>query len=155
MSLERKLCVVDFPLVVAKGMVNPYLELNRVMTQKRISADRLLASGDSIKGGGGPSSSGFGDDPAGSGSGSTAGSTGCKEIEHNSVSFGKWFFFCQHCRHGGHATCIDQWFGGTGAVSSSQAQESVGSPSLCVEVGAVKRRVCGVNGCDCRCVARL
>lgn len=125
------------------------------MTQKRISADKLLTSGDRGGGsgfggaGGGPSSSGAGDSREDASS--SAGGTSCKEIEHNTVSFGKWFFFCQHCRHGGHATCIDQWFGGSGAVTSA-AQES--DVALCMEV-AVKRRVCGVNGCDCRCVARL
>lgn len=138
-------------------MVNPYLELNRVMTQKRISADKLLTSSDSRAGsagggGGGPSSSGAGDSRDDASSSATSHGHGQgKEMEHNAVSFGKWFFFCQHCRHGGHATCIDQWFGGTGAVSTA-AEE--GEVALCMEV-AVKRRVCGVNGCDCRCVARL
>lgn len=137
-------------------MVNPYLELNRVMTQKRISADKLLASVDRGGGGGGSSSSrsgggGWGDggsrdDASCSSSGGGAGSSlaGAKELDHNTVSFGKWFFFCQHCRHGGHANCIDQWFGG-----DAPAQ---GVVLTCLPV---KRMVCGVNGCDCRCVARL
>lgn len=131
-------------------MVNPYLELNRVMTQKRISADKMLASSDrggGGSGGGGPGGSmgaGIGDDCSVSSSGIVS-STQQKELDHNTVSFGKWFFFCQHCRHGGHANCIDQWFGG-------DAPAQAVTPIVCMPV---KRAVCGVNGCECRCIARL
>eukprot|EP01032_Pedospumella_encystans_P014614 gene14614-16769_t len=93
------------------GMVNPYLELNRVMTQKRLSADKLLATSD--RGGAGQQSV---DDSSSVGSSGTGTGSALqphqKELDHNTVFFGKWFFFCQHCRHGGHANCIDQWFGG-------------------------------------------
>lgn len=134
-------------------MINPYLELNRVMTQKRLSADKLLASSD--RGGGMmglQQGVGIGMDDASSvnSSGSVAGSVlqpHPKELDHNTVFFGKWFFFCQHCRHGGHANCIDQWFGG-----DAPALQGSHSNNLCIPV---KRAVCGVNGCDCRCVARL
>lgn len=135
-------------------MVNPYLELNRVMTQKRISADKMLASSDrgvgggSGAGGGGSSGTGSGDGLRDDGSVSSSGivsSVQQKELDHNTVSFGKWFFFCQHCRHGGHANCIDQWFGG-------DAPTHAGNVSVCLPV---KRAVCGVNGCECRCIARL
>lgn len=121
-------------------MVNPYLELNRVMTQKRNSADRQLQSGgnnNSARPGGGFDAE----------DGSLL--SGGKEAEHNTISFGKWFFFCQHCRHGGHANCVDQWFGGTGNVC---ADAEVGAAA---SEGTVKRTVCGVNGCDCKCVTRL
>ena len=43
------------------------------------------------------------------------------------LSVGHWFMWCQHCKHGGHALCIDQWF--------------------------EDRKLCGVNGCNCRCLA--
>ena len=45
---------------------------------------------------------------------------------HNVFDYGKWFIWCQNCKHGGHASCIDSWF---------QQQHNV----------------CGVNGCDCKC----
>ena len=28
---------------------------------------------------------------------------------HNMLAFGQWYFFCQHCKHGGHAACIESW----------------------------------------------
>ncbi len=118
------------------------------MTQKRLSADKLLATSDRDRGGGAGQQSM--DDASSIGSSGTG--TGSvlqphqKELDHNTVFFGKWFFFCQHCRHGGHANCIDQWFGGEAPV-----QQGTHS-NVCLPV---KRSVCGVNGCDCRCVARL
>jgi hypothetical protein len=48
-----------------------------------------------------------------------------EEEPHNVLDFGRWFTWCQHCRHGGHAVCLNDWFGDHGS--------------------------CGVNGCDCRC----
>jgi hypothetical protein len=48
-----------------------------------------------------------------------------KEDRHNVLDFGKWFTWCQHCRHGGHAACLNDWFADHGS--------------------------CGVNGCDCAC----
>jgi hypothetical protein len=186
--------------------VNPYLELNRVMTQKRISADKMFSGGS----GGGSSgnadhlvniSSGLmspgataaavgegGDDAsssiggsssslagAGAGAGAGGGSKDASSTDHNMVSFGKWFFFCQHCRHGGHANCIDQWFGGSGNILHSTALMcepcgADGTPGRSGGaggndagsgldggplIGARKRTVCGVNGCDCHCIARL
>ena len=29
---------------------------------------------------------------------------------HNMLAFGQWYFFCQHCKHGGHAACIESWY---------------------------------------------
>ena len=85
-----------------------------------------------------------------------------KDLEHNVVSFGKWFFFCQHCRHGGHANCIDQWFGGTGdicrEVNSSNTAQAAGYGEVStygMNGPPRKRTVCGVNGCECHCIARL
>jgi hypothetical protein len=57
------------------------------------------------------------------------------EVPHNVLSFGQWFFFCQHCKHGGHAACIDDWFEG-----EDHNRER-------------GREVCGVNGCSCHCRA--
>ena len=116
-------------------MVNPYLELNRVMTQKRLSADKLLHLHRGV----------IDDTAAGAGAG--------KDLEHNAVAFGKWFFFCQHCRHGGHANCIDQWFGGSGNVCIEVSRKQVDKDKGNSE--EVRRLVCGVNGCECKCVTRL
>ena len=57
------------------------------------------------------------------------------EPPHNILAFGQWFFFCQHCKHGGHAVCIEDWFQGEG----EEGDRLDG------------REVCGVNGCSCRC----
>ena len=147
-------------------MVNPYLELNRAMTQRRIKADKMLQPGYSERAGSVLGSAVMGmlgegeDTSTQSGNGQAQGpflldsnSNPVKELEHNAISFGKWFFFCQHCRHGGHANCIDQWFGGSGnVVSDGSACKpcSTGNASM-----PIKRTVCGVNGCDCKCVSRL
>lgn len=76
------------------------------------------------------------------------------EGEHHTISFGKWFLFCQHCRHGGHAACIDQWFGGSGRVCLTAAAAAADSDNH-DEDEIRKRLVCGVNGCDCRCILRI
>ena len=47
-------------------------------------------------------------------------------IDQNLFEQGKWFMWCQRCKHGGHAGCLDKWFAGG-------------------------RRTCGVNGCSCKC----
>ena len=57
--------------------------------------------------------------------------------EHNVLDFGRWLFFCQRCKHGGHASCIDNWFDGDAGVGDQQQ--------------VTRRTVCGVNGCDCSC----
>lgn len=126
------------------GMVNPYLELNRVMTQKRLSADRLLGSSNNSPSIAGTTSSSSAQDLGTNNIGTHAALIDeDEEMEHNTVCFGKWFFFCQHCRHGGHAQCIDQWFGRSGDIE-------------CQELSSVsKRTICGVNGCECHCVLRI
>jgi len=30
--------------------------------------------------------------------------------EHSILDFGQWFTFCQNCKHGGHAGCLEKWF---------------------------------------------
>jgi hypothetical protein len=159
-------------------MVNPYIELNRVLTQKRLSADKLLQQSSLVSSSGAPSTVSGGGSRLGAGShhdahddaslhSSRSGAgwrpphcadpAAAKEAEHNTIPFGKWFFFCQHCRHGGHANCIDQWFGGSGSVSSDPVLCGPVATAGTAGVGApsVKRVVCGVNGCDCKCVSRL
>lgn len=49
-------------------------------------------------------------------------------IEQNLFDQGKWFMWCQRCKHGGHAGCLDKWF-------------------------SEGRQTCGVNGCSCKCSA--
>lgn len=48
------------------------------------------------------------------------------ETTQNFLESGRWFMWCQHCKHGGHANCIDSWFH--------------------------SHLVCGVNGCNCNCM---
>jgi hypothetical protein len=51
---------------------------------------------------------------------------GGAELQHHNVfDYGKWFIWCQNCKHGGHASCIDSWFR--------------------------LHEVCGVHGCECSC----
>lgn len=56
---------------------------------------------------------------------------GASQKDDNVLAFGRWLFFCQRCKHGGHAACVASWFGGEG--------------------GTAARDVCGVNSCNCRC----
>ena len=83
------------------GSINPYLELQRLQQQRSVV--------DSSSGGGSKSreqeEEGFG--------------------EFGSLSFAGWFSWCQKCRHGGHAHCMEEWF--------------------------ETRSGCGVQGCDCEC----
>lgn len=160
-------------------MVNPYVELNRVMTQKRLSADKLIqqaaacaahpgapsitsGAGSRLSGGGGGGQHHEDESSVQSSArGNPAWRPGhCADPsaamgEHNVIPFGKWFFFCQHCRHGGHANCIDQWFGGTGNVSADPVLCGPSLPSTDASASSVRRVVCGVNGCDCSCISRL
>ncbi len=81
-------------------------------------------------------------------------------VDHNAESgnyvfdFGRWFFFCQRCKHGGHASCTDEWF----ASSSSQISDPTiklnvnTDDSTDVAVSLQSRRICGVNGCHCECI---
>ena len=46
-------------------------------------------------------------------------------ISSNIFKMSKWFMWCQKCKHGGHAGCLDDWF--------------------------TTRQTCGVNGCPCIC----
>jgi hypothetical protein len=130
------------------GLVNPHAEVSRIQSQKRRVLDRAKAASkaSASQGGGGTSSSG------GGGGGSSSSSTTISALasagattpqlhmqdvdDHNVLDFGRWLFFCQRCKHGGHASCIDQWFEGDSEI---------------IVGGQGRRIVCGVNGCDCLC----
>ena len=71
-----------------------------------------------------------------------------EETPHNVLAFGQWFFFCQHCKHGGHAACIDDWFEGEDKDRGDRGGARSGSGGV---GGVGGREVCGVNGCFCHC----
>jgi len=99
------------------GLINPHSEVSRILAQRRRAADKAAA----VAAAGG-----------GSAAAAAAASTDEERIEQNVLSFGRWLFYCQRCKHGGHASCINDWFSGEGGHTSS-------------------RDVCGVNGCACVC----
>lgn len=92
------------------GLVNPHAEFNKAMQQKRTIGVMSSITNSIVN------SSGDIDHAV-------------IKNDHNVLEFGRWFFFCQNCKHGGHALCIDAWFDG-----------SQGG-----------RHICGVNGCNCLC----
>jgi hypothetical protein len=112
------------------GLVNPTLEFNRALAQRRKlaagagtggSALAATTAGTAAAAAAAAALNGEGDDAAQS---------------HNMLAFGRWYFFCQHCKHGGHAACIESWFEENGATNSSAAGG---------------KKICGVNGCLCQC----
>ena len=80
------------------GLLNPQMEYAR-MYQK--SKEALSASSNSL--------------------------SSSSSADHSILPIGKWLYFCQKCKHGGHSSCIDQWFQLFGQYQ------------------------CGVNGCSCNC----
>ena len=117
------------------GLVNPTLEFNRALAQRRKLAG---ASSGGATNAAVMAQAGEGDDAAQS---------------HNMLAFGQWYFFCQHCKHGGHAACIESWFeDGQGAKGTRGALLEGGEGGMIGEGGG--RRVCGVNGCLCLCKSR-
>ena len=96
-------------------------EFNRALVQRRKASAELAVLGQT---------SGKPTNADGIASGSHS-----EDVPHNVLALGQWFFFCQHCKHGGHAACIDDWFEGEGR----DPNRSDG------------REVCGVNGCMCHC----
>lgn len=64
-------------------MVNPFKELNRTMTWKRIASDL-------------PETRRTEDD-------TLVTHQLSKSSEHNAVDSKNWHYFCQHCRHGGNS----------------------------------------------------
>lgn len=111
------------------GFVNPHAEVNRILAERRRSAERgrhsAISNGVSIHG---HTSGGANMTPNGE-----VDTLDTKaEHQHNVLDFGRWLYFCQKCKHGGHASCIESWFEG--------------------DVNFNARSICGVNGCDCRCM---
>ena len=109
------------------GFINPHAEVNRVLADKRRNAEKkrsttstttMSSSNKSNNGNSNNSGGGELDSPK-------------AEVQHNVLDYGRWLYFCQRCKHGGHASCIESWFEG--------------------DANYTKRSICGVNGCDCRC----
>ena len=143
------------------GLVNPHAEVSRIQALKRRSTDKAKAKEKSAveaaqtQNQNGGSAGGTKEKDDNRDNRDNRDNTGSKEIsvsavtlkekekekekdsdsqknpDHNVLDFGRWLFFCQRCKHGGHASCIDSWFEGDNASE--------------------KRSVCGVNGCNCRC----
>lgn len=140
------------------GLVNPHAEVSRILARKRRMLDRAkaaraqanTASASGNNGSNGSEGNGNAIVTAGTTAGTTAGGNDSNsptaagdtnnsnddDDDHNVLSFGRWLFFCQRCKHGGHASCIDNWFESDG--NSGQQQS---------------RGICGVNGCDCHCAS--
>lgn len=105
------------------GMINPNLQLHRMAAQQRLIRDARPGLPSTIE---------------------------LEKIEDHVLEYGQWFFFCQRCKHGGHATCIDEWFSSTLSMTSLDSKpnaESESSDRLFVQ----QHRLCGVNGCSCQC----
>lgn len=146
-------------------MVNPFLETERSLNEKRLRNERRMNQESSRLDATGSSSNTMKDmfsyvpnamkDVYSDDEDSLDEDMPVPESEHHTISFGKWFLFCQHCRHGGHATCIDQWFGGFGQVCLTTAAAAASDSDNHDEDEIRKRLVCGVNGCDCRCILRI
>lgn len=109
------------------GVVNPNAEFNRAMAARRLASESVLINkGDVV-------------------------TDQDKAVEHNALEFGQWFFFCQRCRHGGHAVCIESWFARTTNthVNSHQHSQHILNHSR----NTFDRNICGVSGCQCNCQA--
>lgn len=155
------------------GMINPYLELNRAMKQKRINADNMAAGSCGNISGAGTAGSLLGrkgvpiehQDSHNSGTQHSSAVTSGGKEGSSTIDFSRWFHFCQNCCHGGHADCIDEWFSsekhqnegdrhlhrmlklGDGGAANQTNNESVQPFSF------LSNRTCGVNGCNCRCTS--
>jgi hypothetical protein len=115
------------------GLVNPCAEFNRVMSIRRRVADAALLAARRT----GP--------PDKPGAAVSMPDNDTERVaDHNTLEYGKWFFFCQRCRHGGHATCIESWFDHAQniGVKTNRTGTSHGNQGY---------EVCGVSGCFCRC----
>jgi hypothetical protein len=88
-------------VIVLKGMVNPYLQVQRLAEEVRSSTLLQLESKNS------KDREGLSTRAAQPLIGYNA--TGNK-VEDSLITFGRWFLFCQRCRHGGHSNCITSWF---------------------------------------------
>jgi hypothetical protein len=112
------------------GLVNPHAEFNRAIARKRnAEALQLSFSSSSISNNNVVSE--------GVVVPNLIDNSPLVKRDHNVLDFGRWFFFCQHCKHGGHASCIDGWFDRVDPDHSNTSN--------------IHERVCGVNGCSCLC----
>jgi hypothetical protein len=116
-------------------MANPYRELKRFEDQRRNNEDNINI-GQRID----HKISSLKEDDL----------TSESDKEQNVLDFGRWFLFCQFCRHGGHASCLDEWFGDL--FDKSDGIEDIKDSKLLGEFN--NRAVCGVNGCNCYCKLR-
>jgi hypothetical protein len=135
------------------GFVNPLHELNRLLSQRRKAAENAISNAATADAGGtGVVSNGVTGTPSGNHRDAVD-----AENEANVLGFGKWFFFCQLCRHGGHAGCVEDWFQNKEPGAPNNATSPVGdkeSDNKANNVSkVVTRDICGVAGCTCRCLA--
>jgi hypothetical protein len=96
------------------GLVNPQVEVKMTLA-RRNHMSQVVECSHGVSNGSNNTSTAVG-----------APVTGEHDLQHHNVfDYGKWFIWCQNCKHGGHASCIDSWFN--------------------------LHDVCGVNGCECNC----
>lgn len=96
-------------------MVNPYLQIERLASDLRNQSLQALEQSKSGKDG----------IVSKSAQPPTGYNANGNKTEDSLLSFGRWFLFCQRCRHGGHSSCITAWFNhhkhrNTGNATSSQ-----------------------------------
>ena len=96
-------------------MVNPYLQIERLASDLRNQSLQAIEQGKS-----GRDSTGYKSAQPPTGYNATG-----NKAEDSLLAFGRWFLFCQRCRHGGHSSCITAWFNhhrlrNTGAAVNAQ-----------------------------------
>lgn len=117
------------------GLVNPHLELNKILAQRRNQLERYRDPSNNIS---------IEQQQAGSSASITNANAHSNANEYSNVmELGQWIFFCQRCKHGGHANCLKEWFRTPDSLSSAAFDDTGGCKS---------RDVCGVNGCSCQCL---
>jgi hypothetical protein len=80
-------------------MVNPYLQVERLASDIRNQSLLAIEQGRSRK-----------DGQSNTKAIATGYNATGNKIEDSLIGFGRWFLFCQRCRHGGHSSCITAWF---------------------------------------------
>lgn len=105
-----------------QGMVNPYLQIERLASDLRNQSLQAIEQTKSKD----VSNHAYKSAQPPTGYNATG-----NKSEDSLLGFGRWFLFCQRCRHGGHSSCITAWFNhhrnrNNGSVSSAQDV----SPSL-------------------------
>ena len=165
------------------GVMNPNIEFNRIMALRRLHADQaLFLKQQSIQNNAtnNITNTSGGADVNNTMTGTTTNSntTGVNSsvtamanaavqepdtmLEQNALEYGQWFFFCQKCRHGGHAACIESWFstcgtshhqkhGGGHCHSNPTHTHNPSENNQTTTVTVTKRNICGVSGCTCKC----